>query len=744
MMRRPAIASLAMFAALALVPAGAHAGHTAFEQVSQGATGGNATLPTQFLASSADGTRVVLRTEEQLTASDTDTTFDLYERAGGVTTHLSVGPSGGNTASVLPHFGGISADGRRIFFETAENLVPGDTDDCDPDSPGPNPCTDVYEGSGGTTTLISTAPGANAANAAKFAGASEDGLRVFFQTDESLSAADTDSEIDLYERAGGTTTLMSRGPAGGNGSFTADFSGASADGARVFFYTSEQLTTQDTDTGPDVYERVNGSTALVSTGPAGGNSGAAAAFEGVSRDGSRAFVSTTEQLTSQDTDSSWDVYERAGGATVLVSTGPAGGNGSFDATFKVASEGGARVLFETGEGLVSSDTDSAIDVYERTGGSTVLLSTGPAGGNGTDDALFQGASSDATRVVVGTAESLDASDTDSLLDLYERANGTTTLVSTAPAGGNGAFEAYFSGMSGDGRRVFFETLEPLASDNDFLPDVYEYSNGATTRLSTGTGGGNGAYIAVFLGASDDGSRVFYNSAEVLADTDDDTASDVYVARTVAAYARPKGATPMLVPLVIAYRDCTAPNRMHGPPALGGMASNPSCAPPVQASDHLTVGTFDANAKAVQSTGRVEVSVLVGNASTSTDEADVALRLNMNDVRLRGSLADYAGELKVSIGVRITDRLNGSVTVDPATVVEMPFEFIANCVATSDANSGGVCAVDTTADAVVPGAITEGVRASWELDTVQVYDGGSDGVASTSGNGLFAVQGIFVP
>jgi hypothetical protein len=696
------------------------------------------------MGASADGTRVVLRTEEQLTASDTDPTFDLYERAGGVTTHLSAGPSGGNTASVLPNFGGMSADGQRVFFEIAENLVPGDTDDCDPESPGPNPCSDVYESFGGSTTLVSTAPGVNGPYAAKFAGASEDGSRVYFQTDESLSPSDTDTEIDLYERAGGTTTLMSRGPAGGTGPFTADFSGASADGTRVFFYTSEQLTTQDTDTGPDVYERVNGTTALVSTGPAGGNSEAAAAFEAASRDGSRAFFSTTEQLTSQDTDSSLDVYERAGGATVLVSTGPAGGNGSFDATLKVVSEGGTRVLFETAEGLVSSDTDAAIDVYERMGGTTALVSTGPAGGNGTDDALFQGASSDGALVVFGTAESLDASDTDSLLDLYERADGTTTLVSTAPTGGNGAFEAYFSGISRDGRRVFFDTFEPLVSDTDSLPDVYEYSNGATTRLSTGTGGGNGAYIAVFLGAADDGSRVFFNTAEVLADTDDDTASDVYVARTAASYARPKGASPLLVPLVIAYRSCTSPNRVHGPPALGGAVSNPSCAPPVQASDHLTVGTFDANARPVQSTARVEFAVLVGNPSTPADEADVKLHFSMNDVRLRGSLGDYAGELTVSVDVRITDRLNGSVPADPATVAVMPFPFVANCVATADPNSGGVCAVDTTADAVVPGAIKEGIRASWELDGVEVYDGGSVGVSSTPGNSLFAVQGIFVP
>jgi hypothetical protein len=41
-------------------------------------------------------------------------------------------------------------------------------------------------------------------------------------------------------------------------------------------------------------------------------------------------------------------------------------------------------------------------------------------------------------------------------------------------------------------------------------------------------------------------------------------------------------------------------------------------------------------------------------------------------------------------------------------------------------------------------VKEGVRSAWEMDRVEVYDGGSDGLASTSGNTLFAVQGLFVP
>ena len=42
-------------------------------------------------------------------------------------------------------------------------------------------------------------------------------------------------------------------------------------------------------------------------------------------------------------------------------------------------------------------------------------------------------------------------------------------------------------------------------------------------------------------------------------------------------------------------------------------------------------------------------------------------------------------------------------------------------------------------------MTAGNRAIWELGEIDVFDGGPDGqAATTSGNTLFAQQGLFVP
>jgi hypothetical protein len=67
-----------------------------------------------------------------------------------------------------------------------------------------------------------------------------------------------------------------------------------------------------------------------------------------------------------------------------------------------------------------------------------------------------------------------------------------------------------------------------------------------------------------------------------------------------------------------------------------------------------------------------------------------------------------------------------------------------CAGTPSATTGGNCAVSTSLDALVPGTITGGDRAVWQLGEVTVSDGGSDGLVSTTPNTLLARQGVFVP
>ena len=225
------------------------------------------------------------------------------------------------------------------------------------------------------------------------------------------------------------------------------------------------------------------------------------------------------------------------------------------------------------------------------------------------------------------------------------------------------------------------------------------------------------------------------------------------------YPRPQGATPLRVPLVPAYRECTSPNAQHGPPL-----AHPSCNPPAQQSGTLTVGTVDANGFSANSVASVRFAVRPGNASTPADEADVGFELSATDVRCAvtsaacpgGLGSDYAGRVLVATTLRITDRDNdvgvggGS---DPATVTDVPLEVPADCSPTAGTQSGATCALTTTLDSVLPGAVTEGDRSIWQMGPVALHDAGPDGAGygagcpATCGNGdeqLFMRQGVFIP
>jgi hypothetical protein len=110
-------------------------------------------------------------------------------------------------------------------------------------------------------------------------------------------------------------------------------------------------------------------------------------------------------------------------------------------------------------------------------------------------------------------------------------------------------------------------------------------------------------------------------------------------------------------------------------------------------------------------------------------------------------ADYIGELQATAQIRITDHFNAVAPgggTDPATVVDIPFPVNTTCVNTASTGIGGQCTTNTTANAVVPGAVKDGKRANIEVGQVQTLDGGLDGVVATTPNTLFAVQGIFIP
>ncbi len=157
----------------------------------------------------SDGMTVLFSSQSQLTGYDNAGHIELYlfDAAGGTLTCVSCNPSGVAATSDAEISGGLneigpggfepfltrnlSADGRRVFFTTAEALVPQDT----------NGQLDVYEWEGGRLYLISTGQSTSQSD---FGDASADGSDVFFFTRQALVGQDQDNNTDIYDaRVGG-------------------------------------------------------------------------------------------------------------------------------------------------------------------------------------------------------------------------------------------------------------------------------------------------------------------------------------------------------------------------------------------------------------------------------------------------------------------------------------------------------------------------------------------------------------
>ena len=174
----------------------------------------------------------------------------------------------------------------------------------------------------------------------------------------------------------------------------------------------------------------------------------------------------------------------------------------------------------------------------------------------------------------------------------------------------------------------------------------------------------------------------------------------------------------------------------------------ACRPPDPSSDYLTVGIPDApgNGNAPNFSGNVtmkaigETPIDPGNG----DQADIQLSANLKDVRNAGDLTDYTGELRAVLPLRITDRYSGELLDSAATTTDTPLGFNVDC-STTAGPEGASCSVATSADAIMSDLVREGQRGIWKVGQVQVFDGGADADADTTGdNTLFAVQGTFLP
>ncbi|MGH2902093.1 MAG: TolB family protein [Solirubrobacteraceae bacterium] len=306
-------------------------------------------------------------------------------------------------------------------------------------------------------------------------------------------------------------------------------------------------------------------------------------FQGASKDGSKVFFTTTQALLPSDKDRTNNIYECElpgdGGATpahagLLVNACPflkavsvTGTSAGANVQSVVAvSEEGSHVYF-TATGVLTSTANSQgrsaedgkdnLYVWEAPGahdptGHTSFIATFP------EPSLKEAqATPDGRYLVFTSAADLTLDDTSTVAQAfrYDAETGELSRISTGQNGFNDdgntdidpvtlAIPAEAAGMqergvtiSADGSRVVFESADQLTPQvQNALHNVYEWHNGSVYLISDGAD--RNTQSGLLLGMDESGANIFFTAEGQLMRQDTDESVDVYDARIDGGFPAP--------------------------------------------------------------------------------------------------------------------------------------------------------------------------------------------------------------
>jgi hypothetical protein len=344
---------------------------------------------------------------------------------------------------------------------------------------------------------------------ALFEGASADGSKVFFTTTQPEVPGVTDSSTNLYEaqlaRSGGVTSVagmvqVSAGDTSGAGAQVQGVVRISDDGSHVYFVARGVLTTNPS---PDA-QGYNAHGEAVASG-AVAQPGADNLY--VYDNGVTSFIGdlcsgahASGSLTDAYCGANLSFFGPNDGGLGRGLWGNDGGREAVAAPYGSTTSDGRFLAFTSYADLTPGDTSTARQVFEYDTQTGALA-----------------------RVSIGQNGFNDNGNTD-----------TFNAAIPAPSyteGGADREETNPRPISNDGSFVFFTTSEPLQrNDVNNAPDVYEWHDGQVSLISDGQNPNTETGANTFDGSSANGSDVFFTTPNALVPGGGTGISNIYDAR----------------------------------------------------------------------------------------------------------------------------------------------------------------------------------------------------------------------
>jgi hypothetical protein len=424
-------------------------------------------------------------------------------------------------------YAGRSANASVVLFESGQQLVPAES--------GQKAGRALYERANGHTelvnvnsqgSLLNTCGASIGGEAETYRAVSEDGSRVYFTTPDprewyefGLASCQAPAQVDLREDGKTVVISQSQRPVPDPvGTKPAYFQGASSNGSRAFFTSTEALTEEARPT--------MGTASLL--------------YEYNAETGALKLLTPDQGEPAPDVLGTTAISSD-GSHVYFVNEVPTGAGGAREPELEMYSEGQITPIADVPSGSLGPEGP-----------------IGLAGGEFDEGGREVRLSADGLHLVFADRDNLTSFNSHGHQEiyLYDASANTLTCVSCNSDGHVPLGEAYLSydvtpyaarnyplsvNVTANGSRVFFESGDNLVpGDTNGFNNVYEWEGGRDYLISDG----HGTNPSYFLGSADEGSDLFFTTGEALVPADTNHGDiNIYDARIGGGFAETAPSTP---------------------------------------------------------------------------------------------------------------------------------------------------------------------------------------------------------